>query len=181
MSKCTGKSKRTGERCGAQALTGKDVCYHHQGRPVVHGRYSKYKDQLFGERRAELLESPDLLSIENQIALLLAMQEKFLTDLNTTGRVGHAERETIIRMTDSIVKSIEKVRKLEQDVKLPDTMHNLISVVINVVNANCDEPTRRAIANSLDRLPLPAVAGNGKRAARELGEGSKAETTTARG
>src|ERR1700728_4485283 len=29
MAQCTGKSKRTGERCGAQAITGSTKCYHH--------------------------------------------------------------------------------------------------------------------------------------------------------
>jgi len=70
--KCKARSKRTGERCKAQAVTGKDVCFHHGGAtPVKHGLYSKYPEAI-AARHLEAARNADRLDILRSTITLLA-------------------------------------------------------------------------------------------------------------
>lgn len=75
---CKAKSKRHGGPCGAKAVRGKEVCYHHGGRTpsgVAHPRFKhgRYSTVLSKIGLAELFESayadPELGSLRSQIAL----------------------------------------------------------------------------------------------------------------
>lgn len=76
--RCTAKSKQSGERCKNYAMPGFTVCRFHGagskhkpgGRPVVHGRYSKYLPEKLAERYSEALADPDLLELRGEIALI---------------------------------------------------------------------------------------------------------------
>lgn len=75
--KCTAKSKRTGERCNANAVDGKEVCYHHGGKStghgtLKHGRYSKFLPSQLGEHYAAAISDPDLLSLKGEAELVQA-------------------------------------------------------------------------------------------------------------
>jgi hypothetical protein len=75
---CTAKSKRTGERCKARAVTGSKVCYHHGGRTpkgiasphTKSGRYSKYLAPDLADRFISLENDEDLLNLKYEIVLL---------------------------------------------------------------------------------------------------------------
>lgn len=73
MSQCTARSKRTGERCGAKAMVGKAVCYHHggknSGRPIKTGAYSKYKLNRLAAAYDAALNDPELLSLRDDVAV----------------------------------------------------------------------------------------------------------------
>ncbi len=78
MAQCTATSKRTGERCGAQAMTGRHVCRHHGGKSLVgpaspqwhDGGRSKYlPKRLLADYQASL-NNPDKLALNGEIALL---------------------------------------------------------------------------------------------------------------
>ena len=77
MSKCTATSKRTHERCGAQAMRGMSVCYHHGGRSlkgVASPRYkdgsrSKYMPVNMRKDYLRALNDPQLLELRRDIAL----------------------------------------------------------------------------------------------------------------
>ena len=87
MAKCEGKSKRTGQPCRAQALTGSHFCMFHGGRtPIgpahpnyVHGRRSKYREILPASLRdgyEKALIDPELLSMRHEIAVVDAKIEE---------------------------------------------------------------------------------------------------------
>ena len=132
----------------------------HQGRPIVHGRYSKYKDVIFGERINELLgDTDELLDIGRQIAVISAVQEKFLADLQQTGVVGQKEGDYLIRLSDSIAKNIERVKKLEGEAELPKDMRTLVTLVVNCVNyAVTDNTDRQRVIEAIGQIPLPAAS-----------------------
>lgn len=76
--RCTAKSRRTHERCGAYASPGTTVCISHGGKSPngIHGtsartgRYSFLLPQRLLERYNEALENPELLSLYDEIALV---------------------------------------------------------------------------------------------------------------
>ncbi len=82
---CKAKSKRTGERCKARAMRGKQVCYHHggmsTGRPVTHGRYSRSLQSLAAKNLLETYEynktDPDPLNLLSEIALLRTWLQEY--------------------------------------------------------------------------------------------------------
>ena len=89
--RCTARSKRTCERCGANAVTGREVCRHHGGLTprgaasagFKHGRYSKDIPTRLAARYQGATASPDLLRLHDEVALcetraceLLAMLDK---------------------------------------------------------------------------------------------------------
>jgi len=88
---CSAKSKRTGERCKAHAVTGSQVCYHHGGRTpkgiasphTKTGRYSKYLIPELASRFAELFEDSELLNLQSEIALLDVLVAENLSALQT--------------------------------------------------------------------------------------------------
>lgn len=75
---CTATSKRTGNRCKANAVNGRDVCYHHGGKSLQGsavatfqtGRYSRYLPERLAERYEEAASDPELLSLREDVALL---------------------------------------------------------------------------------------------------------------
>ena len=75
---CTAKSKRTKKQCGARAMNGKNVCYHHGGKSLSgisspstkHGRYSKDLPTQLAGRYKEAQSDPELLSLRSEIALI---------------------------------------------------------------------------------------------------------------
>lgn len=81
--RCTATSKRSGNRCGAWAMRGHSVCYHHGGRSprgiasphFDHGRYSasvpsnllgSYEEMLSDDRKLELADEVGLLQVRNR-------------------------------------------------------------------------------------------------------------------
>jgi hypothetical protein len=78
MTQCTATSKRTGRRCGARAVTGRNVCYHHGGRTprgtasphFQHGRYSRDLPTRVAARYEEAKADTELVSLRQEIALV---------------------------------------------------------------------------------------------------------------
>ncbi len=81
---CAATSKRTGERCEAWAMTGKEVCYHHGGKSPIaagsasfkDGSHSKYRTLFSGNalehyRRAS--DDPCYIELREEILLLDAL------------------------------------------------------------------------------------------------------------
>jgi len=78
MSQCTAKSKRTGQRCGAQAITGRSVCYHHGGKSLrgnasptfKTGRWSKDLPTRLAALYEQTQSDETLLSLRDDIRLI---------------------------------------------------------------------------------------------------------------
>ncbi len=100
MVQCTATSKRTGARCGPQAVTGRATCRHHGGRSprgLAHprtksGRYSKDLPTRLAERYREAAADPDLLALRDEIRLIDARLADVLSTVDT-GESGRAWRE----------------------------------------------------------------------------------------
>jgi hypothetical protein len=87
--RCTAKSKQTGQRCARWTTPGSQVCYYRGGRtprgiasPAFrHGRYSKrLTAELLDHYRSATLD-PDILALEEEIALLDGRIRSILADL----------------------------------------------------------------------------------------------------
>ena len=90
MSKCNAKSKRTGKRCRANAMTGSTKCYHHGGRSkrgiesatFKTGRYSKdLPTRLVARYEAAQLD-PNILDQRPEIAVLQARISELLQKID---------------------------------------------------------------------------------------------------
>lgn len=76
--KCKAKSKRTGKRCNANAVTDRDVCYHHGGRTprganlpqTKHGRYSKDLPANLAGKYEAAISDQALLELRDELALI---------------------------------------------------------------------------------------------------------------
>lgn len=107
---CTAKSKRTGERCKARAVNGRDVCYHHGGAtlkgansPVItHGRYSKHLPTQLAALYQDTAQDDALLSVREDIRLIDALILSNFANLDT-GESG--------KHWDDILKCIVKARR----------------------------------------------------------------------
>lgn len=101
---CTATSKRTGKRCRARAMNGRNVCYFHGGmtpRGVASphfktGRYSKYLPDKLAEKYQLAQGDPELLGLRDDIALIDARTAELLKQAQTgeSGRVWEAVRKT---------------------------------------------------------------------------------------
>lgn len=120
MAQCTATSKRTGERCKAQAVTGSSVCRTHGasgGRPIKHGRYSKHLPKRLARNYKALIQDPDLLQAQEHLALLETLLGERLAKLGDTsqaelwGQAIDAYRET--RSAMSAGKADETMNGLE--------------------------------------------------------------------
>lgn len=88
MAQCTAKSKRSGERCKKAAVVGRNVCHIHGGKTpggiaaagFKHGRYSKHIPKNLSQHYQELLNDPDILSLQDDVALLRSMVAKHLQE-----------------------------------------------------------------------------------------------------
>ncbi len=86
METCTATSKQTGERCKNRPTPGRTVCQHHGGKTprgldspaFKHGRYSRAFQGLGGERFAEIMADPELLSTRAEIVALTVRLERLI-------------------------------------------------------------------------------------------------------
>jgi len=87
---CKAKSKRTGERCKANCVTGRDVCYHHGGKSlgglasprITHGLYSKFLPAKLSSQYENLLTlGQDLFRIDDETAALTTLIQEQLSKI----------------------------------------------------------------------------------------------------
>lgn len=117
MDRCKATSKRTGEQCKNVAVRGFSVCRFHGagskdkpgGRPIKHGRYSKFLPERLAGRYGEALADPQLLELRDEIALVGTRQSELLTHLDSglslqrwqDAQAAHAAMVAAIRSKDS--------------------------------------------------------------------------------
>lgn len=87
MPQCTAHSKRTKERCEANAMRGSNVCYHHGGKSLKgvaspsfkHGRSSRHIPARLLETYEQSLSDPELLTLRHETALVDARLDDLLS------------------------------------------------------------------------------------------------------
>lgn len=155
---CTAKSKRTGERCKAQAVTGSDKCYHHGGAtPVKHGLYSKYTKNRLATLIAELKDNPALTDIKEHVAFMFALLLNKLE--NMQDRFTDEDIQHLSTLSERITKAIERWHKItfgEKYILQVEQVQILVNQVVHIIRQEIkDESVIERIANRLQNLRLP--------------------------
>lgn len=91
QAQCNAKSKRTGEQCKNPAVNGRAKCRLHGGKTLAGvasprystGRYSKYIPAQLATRYDEARNDPDILSLNEDVALLRSFTLKHLSEITT--------------------------------------------------------------------------------------------------
>lgn len=86
---CAAKSKRSGEQCKKDAIPGRSVCHIHGGKSLgglasptfKEGRYSKYLPAQLATRYNEARSDPDILSLNEDVALLRSFVYQHLASI----------------------------------------------------------------------------------------------------
>ncbi len=136
MTQCTAKSKRTGERCRAQAVTGRNVCYHHGGKSPVGmaqpafrtGRYSKYLPTRVLDHYQQALQDDELLATRESVALAEARIIDLLNGLEAgAGTALWEQAKEAFAALDGAIRAgngpkvVENVRLLERIITAGET------------------------------------------------------------
>lgn len=107
---CEAKSKRTGERCKAQAITGKTVCRHHGGKtPVRHGLFSKFPQAVAAQHLEAARQVQRLDILDKTISLLAAILSLWVEN-GTLFEVKNAQATcALVGRLTSAVETYEKL------------------------------------------------------------------------
>lgn len=103
---CQADSKRTGERCKARAMSGKDVCYHHGGKSASgigsatfkHGRYSDALPRGLRESHEAALKDEAYIELRDEVALLQARTHEVLGKLDATSGESASTWKELVRL-----------------------------------------------------------------------------------
>lgn len=112
--KCNATSKRTGDRCGANAMSGSDKCYHHGGKSLSGiaspayktGRYSKVLPARMASRYAESKNDAQLLELRDEVGLIDARIVDLLgrVDTGESGRVWKELKAAHVELVEANTK-----------------------------------------------------------------------------
>lgn len=165
MNTCKAKT-RSGNPCrlpkgwGTEHV-GKGRCKLHGGcggAPIKHGLYSKYRENLVGQRICEILEDPDLLDMRRPVALIQALTEKLLKDAVTGGLINEKTRAALLNLATEESKAIERYYRTMEGTKHTIRVENIhvflgqVAVIINEEVA--DAALRARIAERLGGLHI---------------------------
>ncbi|MFA5376421.1 MAG: hypothetical protein WC455_11810 [Dehalococcoidia bacterium] len=146
--KCRAKSKRTGERCNAWAVTGKDLCQKHggadgsggDGRPIVHGLYSNYVPDDWKADYEYFKTDPHILSLKSDIAVARVASSRFRQKI--VGQALTAELcDTLLEHGIKIGKLCEihsKIQFGERVIYSPETWQEMMGKVVTAQNSAID-------------------------------------------
>lgn len=135
---CTAKSKRTGKRCKANCITGKDVCYHHGGKSLggyaspslKEGLYSRYLPVVLSAQYENLLTlGQDLFRIDNETAVVTALIQQQLDKIES----GESEAawQKLSDMYEKLSTLAQKSNKTDGDIQTFNALFVKMGDVIN--------------------------------------------------
>jgi hypothetical protein len=162
MAQCTARSKRTGERCKAKAMTGKDKCYHHGGKSRVgalstafrHGRHSKYLPEQMLERYNVAQQDPERLALADEIALIDTAITQLIEDVTTFSDPDRLD--SLRALVEQRRKLTESERKRLQDLEqmIPaDRAMTMIATILSIIKRHVhDVATLAAIQEDFRNL-----------------------------
>jgi len=167
MAQCTAQSKRSGERCKGQAVTGYGVCRMHGagspgkgrpgGRPPIHGAYSK------AVREGEVTTFEELralgVGLEQEVALARLQLSRALAWANPEGGLltpcdgKSCPGDVIDRRLDLVAKVAERCKKVADGILVRIVDEGSVQRIADVINRHVRDPeTLLAITDELGRL-----------------------------
>jgi hypothetical protein len=119
MAQCKAKSKRTGERCKHGAVGGREVCKWHGGKTPIGvasphfrtGRYSRHLPANLAGRLVEALNDPDLLGLQDDIALIDVRICDLLHTLDESAASDGKQWQEITDLIDRRGRTVERELK----------------------------------------------------------------------
>ena len=144
---CTAKTKTTGQRCKAPAVTGSTKCRMHGGKTprgvdsphLKTGLYSKYLPAQIGDKVQTFLEA-DPLELLSELALLRALLAEYISRFD--GINPSAQDITILAdLAERVGKFSERINKMRNDTALTGAeMAFLAARVADIVVRYIDDP-----------------------------------------
>ena len=150
-SRCTARSKRTGEPCKRSPAPGWGVCKMHGaggGRPIVHGRYSKVLGR-FRKSYEEALANESLLDLGPTLALLDVRAEQLLEHVDE-GREGAWQE--LVQVISQRARRTEKACELRLKGQQAINARDLVEVLTKFANLIIEEIGPAAAKPVIDRL-----------------------------
>lgn len=121
MAQCTAKSKRSGERCKANAVTGYTVCRFHGagsphagrpgGAPIVTGRYSIKRTEL-ARKAQEFTNDTTPGDLTGELVLMRALLQDYLDRFGDGIPLPLEDIERIFGMVEAIGRLVERIAKV---------------------------------------------------------------------
>ena len=125
MAQCTAKSKRTGERCKSNAVTGYTVCRMHgagsphqgrpgggDGRPIITGRYSLTHRKSLEAKAQAFANDANPADLAGEILLMRALLQDYLDRFGDDQRLPHDDITRLFDMLESIGRMVERRAKM---------------------------------------------------------------------
>lgn len=155
--RCTAKSKRTGEQCGGQAVTGKDKCRMHGGSSLSgvdqprfkHGLYSKelQRHPEFLSLWSQAKDDPEIEDTRGEIAIDRAGLAVWLGTYGPALATGKA-LPVLTDITEKIGRKAERLQKMRLAADQAITVRHFETLVASMLEA------AREVFGDDDRLPL---------------------------
>jgi hypothetical protein len=130
--RCTAKSKQSGEQCKRHAVPGRNVCAMHGGKSpgglgsatLKSGKYSKYLPQGLAAKYAAAVTDPEILALNNEIALVDARAMELLDGLNS----GEATA-TLWNKLQKAAAELDAAQRAGDAVKLAMALNDMLDLI----------------------------------------------------
>jgi hypothetical protein len=142
---CTGFVKSSGRRCQRRPAPGRSTCLKHggrAGRPIIHGKYSKYPTKAIKDAIEEFQNDPDLRNLNDEVIILRALIANIAENDGLVGmdKEGNPMIKHMTDLVDTLGKTIERSTKIETMEKGNLTLAQvdlMMRQVINILKTHC--------------------------------------------
>lgn len=160
---CTATAKSTGERCQNPAVTGWDVCRMHGagtptnettgGAPPTHGRYAAKRRESLQEKIREYREEETPAELWEELALLRAVLQEWLSDLEEIDR---DTVDVILDLQNSIRRTLDTINKIQTRTALTQAeVEYLQARIADVFKSYVPREKRDDALNELKQITEP--------------------------
>jgi len=176
LAKKRGKDNKS-RRCRQKAIASSGRCKLHggsAGRPITHGKYSKYFKEKFKDKYEFFRRDPKILELKDELAILRALASEAREFMDSkkfrkNGRLQFILRDQMSRLVDMVGKNIERVYKIKSAVvsieAIPIVIKQLINIIAESISVcpHCKHELRdaqRDIYTKMTSMRLPIMEWN---------------------
>ena len=178
MAQCTAKSKRSGERCRANAVEGYTVCRMHgagspnkgrpgggDGRPIVTGRYSLAHRKSLEEKAQAFANESQPGNLLGELTLMRALLQDYLDRFPDRERLPFDDIARMFEMMEAIGRLVERIAKIVSATSLTqgDIKHLQERFTLALLTYVPDADTRIAILRFIFEDSGAVIPGDGAR------------------